>query len=73
MTGFSGRFHRNTYALPALRPLPEKPYEYATFKNCRVNIDYHVEFEKHFYSVPSTLIHEEVRVRATEHPVEIFI
>ena len=57
---------------PALRPLPEKPYEYATFKNCRVNIDYHVEFEKHFYSVPYILIHEEVRLRATEHLVEIF-
>ena len=57
---------------PALRPLPEKPYEYATFKTCRVNIDYHVEFEKHFYSVPHTLIHEEVRVRATEHMLEIF-
>jgi len=57
---------------PMLRPLPEKPYEYATFKTCRVNIDYHVEFEKHFYSVPYTLIHEEVRIRATEHLLEIF-
>jgi len=57
---------------PVMRPLPEKPYEYATFKICRVNIDYHVEFEKHFYSVPYTLIHEEVRIRATERMVEIF-
>jgi len=57
---------------PALRPLPEKPYEYATFKTCRVNIDYHIEFEKHLYSVPYTLIHEEVRVRATENMLEIF-
>jgi transposase len=57
---------------PALRPLPERPYEFATFKTCRVNIDYHVEFEKHFYSVPYTLIHEEVRIRATEHLLEIF-
>jgi transposase len=57
---------------PALRPLPEKPYEYATTKTTRVNIDYHMEFEKHFYSVPYTLIHEEVRIRATEHMLEIF-
>jgi transposase len=57
---------------PALRPLPEKPYEYATWKAARVNIDYHVDFEKHFYSVPFTLIHEEVRIRATERLVEIF-
>lgn len=57
---------------PALRPLPERPYEYATWKAARVNIDYHVEFEKHFYSVPYTLIHEEVRIRATERLLEIF-
>ena len=57
---------------PALRPLPEKAYEYATWKTVRVNIDYHVEFEKHFYSVPYTLIHQEVRVRATERMLEIF-
>jgi transposase len=57
---------------PVLRPLPEKPFEYATTKTTRVNIDYHVEFEKHFYSVPYLLIHEEVRIRATEHMLEIF-
>lgn len=57
---------------PALRPLPAQPYEYASYKTVRVNIDYHVEFEKHFYSVPHTLIHEEVRVRATERMVEIY-
>jgi transposase len=57
---------------PALRPLPEMPYEYASWKVARVNIDYHVDFEKHFYSAPYTLIHEEVRIRATERIVEIF-
>jgi len=57
---------------PALRSLPEKAFEYATTKTTRVNIDYHVEFDKHFYSVPYTLIHEEVRIRATEHMLEIF-
>ena len=57
---------------PALRPLPATPYEYATWKTARVNIDYHVDFEKHFYSVPYGLIHQEVRIRATEHLIEIF-
>jgi hypothetical protein len=33
---------------PALRPLPEQPYEFATWKKATVNIDYHVEFEKHY-------------------------
>jgi len=57
---------------PNLRPLPEKPYEYAARKTVRVNIDYHVEFEKHLYSVPHRLIHQQVDLHATEHMVEIF-
>src|SRR4030042_1721059 len=57
---------------PALRPLPQTPFEYATWKTARVNIDYHVEFEKHFYSVPYGLIHQEVRIRASDGMFWIF-
>ncbi|MFH1184421.1 MAG: IS21 family transposase [Chloroflexota bacterium] len=57
---------------PALKPLPALPYEFAIWKKARVNIDYHVEFERHYYSVPHTLIHQEVYVRATEGTIEIF-
>ncbi|HLE80376.1 MAG TPA: IS21 family transposase [Dehalococcoidia bacterium] len=56
---------------PALRPLPERPYEYATWKAARVNIDYHVELEGHYYSVPHTLVHEEVELRFTGGTVEV--
>ena len=57
---------------PALRPLPERAYEFAIWKKARVSIDYHIEFDKHYYSVPYTLIHKEVYVRATPSTVEIF-
>jgi transposase len=57
---------------PELRPLPERPYQFALWKIAKVNIDYHVAFEKHFYSVPYTLIHQQVEIKATEHLVEIF-
>jgi transposase len=57
---------------PALKRLPEQPYEFATWKKARVNIDYHVEFEKHYYSVPYTLIHKEVYLRATQSTLEVF-
>ena len=57
---------------PALLPLPLAPYEYAAWKRCRVNLDYHVEIEKHFYSVPFRLIREEVEARITAKTVEIF-
>lgn len=57
---------------PALRPLPERPYEFATWKNVKVNIDYHVAFEGHYYSVPHPLVRQEVRIRATESMLSIF-
>ena len=57
---------------PALKPLPELAYEFAIWKKARVSIDYHIEFEKHYYSVPYTLIHKEVYVRASESTVEVF-
>lgn len=57
---------------PALRPLPVEPYQYGEWKRVRVNIDYHVEFDKHWYSVPHQLVQCEVEVRATAEAVEIF-
>ena len=56
---------------PNLRSLPEQPYEYMEWKYARVHIDYHVEFDKHLYSVPYSLIHQEVEIRATERMVEV--
>jgi transposase len=57
---------------PALRELPPTPYEYAEWRRCRVNLDYHVEIEKHFYSVPFRLLREEVEARITVRTVEVF-
>jgi transposase len=57
---------------PALLPLPTTPYEYAEWKRCRVNLDYHVEIAKHFYSVPFQLLRQEVEARITAKTVEIF-
>lgn len=56
---------------PALRPLPERRFEIAQWKlNVGVGIDYHIEFEHHFYSVPYGLTRERVDVRATRTTVE---
>jgi transposase len=57
---------------PALRALPAERYQYGEWKTARVNIDYHVEFGNHFYSVPYALTQQEVEVRATAMTVEIF-
>ena len=47
---------------PALRPLPTARYVLAHWKLCRV--DYHIEVERHVYSVPYQLVREQVEVRS---------
>jgi len=57
---------------PALQPLPAERYSLAEWKTVRVNIDYHVEVDRHYYSVPFQLVGEQVEARSTLHTVEIF-
>jgi transposase len=57
----------------ALKPLPTRPYELARWKVQRVRPDYHVEYEDHFYSVPYTLVSQQVEVRATASVVEVLV
>jgi len=56
---------------PALKPLPSRHYEYAEWKKARVNIDYHIEVYRHYYSVPYQLAREQVDVRITATTVEV--
>ncbi len=55
---------------PALQPLPTSRYEIARFKRARVHIDYHVQVEGHFYSVPHALVGQEIEVRITVSAIE---
>lgn len=57
---------------PALRPLPETPYEFAEWKLVRVGPDYHVEVAGFYYSVPATLIRQQIDARLTATTVEFF-
>lgn len=57
---------------PSLKPLPIEPYEFAIWNRARVNMDYHVEFDKNYYSVPYQLVKQEAMVRATAKTVELF-
>ncbi|MCI0541145.1 MAG: IS21 family transposase [Verrucomicrobiales bacterium] len=58
---------------PALKPLPAHPYEYAEWKKARVHIDYHVEIDGHYYSVPHSLIKRQLEVRITATAIECFL
>ena len=65
------RYLYETIDKPALKPLPAKRYEFAEWKKARVNIDYHVEVYRHYYSVPYQLAREQVDVRLTPSTVEV--
>ncbi|MBU0506249.1 MAG: IS21 family transposase [bacterium] len=54
-----------------LKPLPQHPYHLAQFKKVKVNIDYHIEVDAHYYSVPHIYSLKEAIVRYTDHTIEI--
>ena len=57
---------------PALLPLPAAPYEYAEWRKCRAGLDYHIDIDRHFYSVPHRLIRQPLEARITATTVEVF-
>jgi len=56
---------------PAALPLPDTRYEYTRWQKARVNIDYHIEVDGHYYSVPYQLVRETVDVRITDSIIEV--
>ena len=57
---------------PVLRPLSAEAYEFATWRRAKVSIDYHLEADRHFYSVPYQLVGKVVDVRSSAGTVEVF-
>ncbi len=58
---------------PALKALPPRRYAFAEWKTVKVNIDYHIEFDGHFYAVHYTNVHKQLEARATDTVVELFL
>ena len=56
---------------PALKPLAPRRYEIGFWKKATVNIDYHIEVDRHYYSVPYQLAGKKVEVRLSAHTVEV--
>jgi len=57
---------------PVLSRLPKYPYEYTEIKQVKVNIDYHIQFDEHYYSVPHHLVGERVELHAKASLVEVY-
>lgn len=58
--------------VPSALPLPARPYEYAEWEKAKVNFDYHIEIEAHYYSVPYQLLRERLDIRKTATTIEAF-
>jgi transposase len=70
--GFSRRELFERVEAKALAPLPDAPFVLTEWARARVNSDYHIEVERHYYSVPYRLLHEVVEVCVTATTVEVF-
>jgi transposase len=57
---------------PAALSLPSRPYEYAEWCKVRVDINYHICLDEHYYSMPYQLLHERLDIRLTATTVEAF-
>jgi transposase len=56
---------------PAMRSLPLDRYVFTEWKKVRVNIDYHVEVDERYYSVPYTLLGKQLDACFSEYVVEV--
>ncbi|MBE9560215.1 MAG: IS21 family transposase, partial [Proteobacteria bacterium] len=57
---------------PALKPLPVQAYRYVAIKTVKVNIDYHVQYEQHHYSVPHQYVGEKLELHASDTLVTLY-
>ena len=75
MKGYGGLSRRDLFERfdrLALRPLPAERFVYAEWCQARVNIDYHVDVARHYYSVPHRLVHQLLDIRVSSTTVEVF-
>ena len=56
---------------PYLRALPTTRFVLASWRHASVNIDYHVEVDGHYYSVPHALVRQKVELRITQSTIEV--
>ena len=57
---------------PVAQPLPKHPFEITKIKTATVAPNYHVQFEKHFYSVPYEMVTQKVELYLKGNIIEIY-
>ncbi len=58
---------------PELKPLPLHPWQYRDVKRVKIHPDYHVQYQKHFYSVPHHLVGEKLELHAGQNLIELYL
>lgn len=75
MKDYGGQTRAQRFALldaPVLNPLPSMGYEYSEYRAVKVAPDYHVEYDRHWYSVPHELVGERLSVKAGQALVQVW-
>lgn len=57
---------------PALKPLPNQKYIYTEILMATVGVDYHVEIDGHYYSVPYTLTKRRVEAHIEGNCISVY-
>jgi len=57
---------------PVLMPLPKQAYQYTDIKTVKVNVDYHIQYDQHLYSVPHHLVGEKLELHAKAQLIELY-
>jgi transposase len=57
---------------PALKVLPKHAYQYVDIRQAKVNIDYHISYDNHHYSIPHNYVGEKVQIHASDKLIEIY-
>jgi transposase len=70
--GTSRKVLFDTLDKPALKPLPVQRYLYTETKRAKVGPDYHIEYRRHYYSVPHQLVGQHVELEANSRLIQIF-
>lgn len=58
--------------MPALKPLPSQPYHYVHMQPVTVHIDYHVHYQRHYYSAPHQFVGETLELHASDTLIELY-
>jgi transposase len=59
---------------PFALPLPESPFRLRDLKTgVTVHADYHIQFRKHFYSVPYALVGKKVEVHSDSSTIQVYL